>query len=102
MARDGSRADLAEIESILKQFDEVPPLHAISTDGTHLPTVSRIMSPAIRRNLTGKDMGKLIASHAPAGGQDDVNAVQNIQVAPSRILIVLMPPQQQADLCQWY
>ena len=100
MAQSGTRADLAGLESILKQFDELPPLHAINTNGTHLPTVSRIVSPGIRRNLTGKHMGKLIASRAPAGGQDDVNTVQNTGGAVENI--VLVPPQRLADLCQWY
>ena len=91
MARSGTEANLAELESILKQFNELPPLHAINTNGTHLPTVSRIVSPGIRRNLTGKHMSKLIASRAPAGGQDDVNAIQSTGGAIENI--VLVPPQ---------
>ena len=45
-------------------------------------------------------MGKLIASRAPAGGQDDVNTIQNTGGAVENI--VLVPPQRLADLCQWY
>ena len=100
MARDGTSADLAALNSLLHQFDEIEPLHAISTHGTHLPTVSCLASPAICQNLTGKGIGTLISSQAPAGPQDLVDAVKNTGGAVQNT--VLVPPQRLADLCQWY
>ena len=75
MAPSETSADLAALEGILQQFDEIEPLHATSTHGTHFLTISRIVSPAFRENPTGKGIPALISTRTPAGPEDAVHVI---------------------------